>query len=60
MPAAPKKGLGLTLVGGFANQIQGRLEFAKVETGTRIVLYFPVIPGDGEGSDDGDLTSIQR
>jgi two-component sensor histidine kinase/putative methionine-R-sulfoxide reductase with GAF domain len=38
----PKKGLGLTLVEGFAQQIQGRIEFAKVDTGTRTVLCFPV------------------
>jgi two-component sensor histidine kinase/putative methionine-R-sulfoxide reductase with GAF domain len=38
----PHKGLGLSLVEGFAQQIQGRVEYAKVETGSRIVLCFPV------------------
>jgi two-component sensor histidine kinase len=38
----PQKGIGLSLVEGFAQQIQGRVEYQKVETGTRIVLYFPV------------------
>jgi two-component sensor histidine kinase len=38
----PKKGLGLTLVEGFAQQIQGRVTFEKVEVGSRTVLCFPV------------------
>ncbi len=38
----PKKGLGLTLVEGFAQQIQGRVEYAKVDTGSKVVLCFPV------------------
>jgi len=37
----PKKGLGLTLVEGFAQQIQGRVEYAKVDAGSKIVLCFP-------------------
>lgn len=58
MPSPPKKGLGLTLVEGFAQQIQGRLEFPKVETGTRTVLCFPVIAGDSEPSSDRDLSGL--
>jgi two-component sensor histidine kinase/putative methionine-R-sulfoxide reductase with GAF domain len=42
MEMPPKKGRGLSLIEGFAHQIQGRLEFARVESGTRIVLCFPV------------------
>jgi two-component sensor histidine kinase len=42
MELPPKKGLGLTLVEGFAQQIQGRVEFVKVEAGSRTVLCFPV------------------
>jgi two-component sensor histidine kinase len=38
----PKKGLGLTLVEGFAQQIQGRVEYAKVDVGSKVVLCFPV------------------
>jgi two-component sensor histidine kinase len=44
MELPPKKGLGLTLVEGFAQQIQGRVEFVKVDSGTRAVLCFPVVP----------------
>lgn len=44
MPLPPKKGRGLTFVEGFAQQIQGRLEYAKVETGSRTTLCFPVAP----------------
>ena len=42
MEIPPKKGLGLTLVEKLAQQIQGRLEYEKVETGTSAVLCFPV------------------
>jgi two-component sensor histidine kinase len=42
MPIPPRKGLGLSLVEGFAQQIQGRIDFVKVETGSRTVLCFPV------------------
>ena len=42
MPVPPKKGFGLSLVEAFAQQIQGRIEFVKVDTGSRIVLCFPV------------------
>jgi two-component sensor histidine kinase/putative methionine-R-sulfoxide reductase with GAF domain len=42
MPIPPTKGLGLSLVEGFAQQIQGRVEFVKVETGSKTVLCFPV------------------
>jgi two-component sensor histidine kinase/putative methionine-R-sulfoxide reductase with GAF domain len=45
MELPPKKGFGLTLVHGFAQQIQGRVEFTKVETGSRVVLCFPVVSG---------------
>jgi two-component sensor histidine kinase/putative methionine-R-sulfoxide reductase with GAF domain len=38
----PKKGLGLTLVEGFAQQIQGRIEYVPVETGCKIIFCFPV------------------
>jgi two-component sensor histidine kinase len=41
MAIPPKKGLGLSLVDGFAQQIQGRVSYEKVETGSRIVLCFP-------------------
>jgi two-component sensor histidine kinase/putative methionine-R-sulfoxide reductase with GAF domain len=41
MPIPPKKGLGLSLVEGFAQQIQGRVEFVKVETGSKTMLCFP-------------------
>ena len=41
MALPPKKGTGLRLVEGFAQQIQGRITFAKAETGTRTVLCFP-------------------
>jgi two-component sensor histidine kinase len=53
-----KKGLGLTLVDGFAQQIQGRVEFEKVETGTRTVLCFPVIPGDDDRWSDRNLSDL--
>jgi two-component sensor histidine kinase/putative methionine-R-sulfoxide reductase with GAF domain len=42
MPLPPKKGLGLSLVEAFAQQIQGRIDFVKVESGSRTVLCFPV------------------
>lgn len=42
MPIPPRKGCGLSLVEGFAEQIQGRIEYAKVETGSRTILCFPV------------------
>jgi two-component sensor histidine kinase len=42
MSLPPKKGLGLTLVEKFAQQIQGRVEYVKIESGTRAVLCFPV------------------
>jgi two-component sensor histidine kinase/putative methionine-R-sulfoxide reductase with GAF domain len=42
MPLPPKKGLGLSLVEAFAQQIQGRVEFVKVDRGSRTVLCFPV------------------
>jgi two-component sensor histidine kinase len=42
MKLPPKKGLGLTLVEGFAQQIQGRVEYAKVDVGSKVILCFPV------------------
>jgi transcriptional regulator with GAF, ATPase, and Fis domain len=42
MNMPPKKGLGLTLVEGFAQQIQGRVEYTKVDVGTKVILCFPV------------------
>jgi two-component sensor histidine kinase len=41
MDLPPKKGLGLTLVEGFAQQIQGRIEYAKPGAGCKITLCFP-------------------
>jgi two-component sensor histidine kinase len=38
----PKKGVGLTLVESFAQQIQGRIEYVGTDGGTRIILRFPV------------------
>jgi two-component sensor histidine kinase/putative methionine-R-sulfoxide reductase with GAF domain len=38
----PKKGIGLSLVEGFAHQIQGRVTFENVEIGSRTILCFPV------------------
>jgi two-component sensor histidine kinase len=43
MDVPPKKGLGLTLIEGFAQQIQGRVEYIKLDKGSRAVLCFPVI-----------------
>jgi two-component sensor histidine kinase/putative methionine-R-sulfoxide reductase with GAF domain len=42
MGVPPRKGLGLSLVEGFAQQLQGRVEYAPVEAGSRVVLCFPV------------------
>jgi two-component sensor histidine kinase len=42
MQIPPRKGLGLSLVEAFAQQIQGRVDYVKVDTGTRTVLCFPV------------------
>lgn len=44
MDLPPEKGLGLTLVEGFAQQIQGRIEFVQVESGSRTIFCFPVAP----------------
>jgi two-component sensor histidine kinase len=41
MTIPPRKGLGLSLVDGFAQQIQGRVSYEKVETGSRAILCFP-------------------
>ena len=38
MSLPPKKGLGLALVEGFAQQIQGRVDYAKVDVGSKVVL----------------------
>jgi two-component sensor histidine kinase len=42
MEVPPKRGLGLRLVEGFAQQLGGRVEHVKVEIGSRTVLCFPV------------------
>jgi two-component sensor histidine kinase len=42
MSLPPKKGLGFTLIEGFAQQIQGRVEYAKVDVGSKVILCFPV------------------
>jgi two-component sensor histidine kinase len=42
MTLPPRKGTGLNLVEAFAQQIQGRVEFMKVDTGTKVELCFPV------------------
>src|SRR5579883_280709 len=44
MEVPPRKGTGLTLVEALAQQIQGRVEFVEMETGSRTVLCFPVAP----------------
>jgi two-component sensor histidine kinase/putative methionine-R-sulfoxide reductase with GAF domain len=41
MKLPPKKGLGLSLVEGFAQQIQGRVEYVPVETGSKTTFCFP-------------------
>jgi two-component sensor histidine kinase len=51
MSMPPKKGLGLSLVEGFAQQIEGRIEYVPVESGTRTVLYFPVATQQPPGSE---------
>jgi two-component sensor histidine kinase len=42
MELPPKKGLGLMFVERFAHQIHGRLDFMKVDSGSRTVICFPV------------------
>jgi two-component sensor histidine kinase/putative methionine-R-sulfoxide reductase with GAF domain len=42
MPLPPRKGVGLNLVEAFAQQIQGRVEFVKMDAGAKSVLCFPV------------------
>jgi two-component sensor histidine kinase/putative methionine-R-sulfoxide reductase with GAF domain len=42
MTLPPRKGVGLNLVEAFAHQIQGRIEFMKVDSGTKTELCFPV------------------
>lgn len=42
MDVPPKKGMGLTLIEGLAQQIQGRIDYVAVETGTKAVFCFPV------------------
>jgi two-component sensor histidine kinase/putative methionine-R-sulfoxide reductase with GAF domain len=42
MELPPKRGLGLRLVEGFAQQLGGRVDYVKVDTGSRTVLCFPV------------------
>jgi len=43
MDIPPKRGLGLTLVEAFAQQIQGRVEYQKADSGLRTMLCFPVV-----------------
>jgi two-component sensor histidine kinase len=38
----PHKGTGLKLIEGFAQQVQGRIEYAAVGKGARTVLCFPI------------------
>jgi two-component sensor histidine kinase len=45
MKVPPKKGLGLKLVEGFAQQIQGRIEYPQVERGCKVTLCFPFATG---------------
>jgi two-component sensor histidine kinase len=45
MKLPPNKGLGLSLVEGFAQQIQGRVEFVPVETGSKTTFCFPATVG---------------
>jgi two-component sensor histidine kinase len=42
MEIPPKRGLGLTLVEGLSQQLQGRIDYVKVESGSKAVLCFPV------------------
>jgi two-component sensor histidine kinase len=42
MDLPPNKGLGLTFVEAFAEQIQGRVEYSKVDVGSKVTLCFPV------------------
>ncbi len=44
----PKRGFGLTLIEGLAQQLQGRLEFLPAEVGTQVKVYFPVSSPDRE------------
>jgi two-component sensor histidine kinase/putative methionine-R-sulfoxide reductase with GAF domain len=41
MKLPPNKGLGLSLVEGFAQQIQGRVEYVHVEAGSKTTFCFP-------------------
>lgn len=43
MSAAGLRGLGLSLVEAFAQQLQGRVERPPVERGTRTTVYFPLV-----------------
>jgi two-component sensor histidine kinase len=42
MDIPPKRGLGLTLIEGIAQQIQARIDYVKVETGCKTMISFPV------------------
>ncbi len=46
MELPAKKGFGLTVVERLAQQLQGRIQYLKVTTGTRTVLCFPVPPAE--------------
>jgi two-component sensor histidine kinase len=42
MPVPPQKGLGLSLVEGFARQLSGKIAYVQVATGSRTELLFPL------------------
>jgi two-component sensor histidine kinase len=42
MKVPPNKGLGLTLVEGFAQQIQGHVEYVKADVGSKVTCCFPI------------------
>jgi two-component sensor histidine kinase len=42
MTLPPKKGFGLTLIEGLAQQLSGRIEYSNVDKGSRVSLCFPV------------------
>jgi two-component sensor histidine kinase len=42
MNIPPKRGSGLTLIEGLAQQIQGHVDYVKVETGCKTMISFPV------------------
>lgn len=42
MDIPPKRGVGLTLIEELARQIQGRIDYVRVETGCKTIVSFPV------------------